>query len=292
MTHREMNTQRPQDLVFNLFGEYLRQRGRPVWVGSLIALLQPFGVTEGGVRTVLSRMARKGWLSTRRVGRHSFYDLTRRGRRLLEEGEARIYHPSWDSDWDGLWLLVAYSIPEVRRHLRDRLRTRLAWFGFGPLGNGLWISPHDVEERVGEVAGDLGIAGHLDCFRARHLASDDADLVSRCWDLPELDHRYREFIDRWIPELRRCTEEQSRTALSDAQLFALRFALISEFREFTLLDPYLPRELLPCAWAGDRAASLFNEVHDLLEGPAESYVDAVLCAEPRGSPRSELGHVG
>jgi phenylacetic acid degradation operon negative regulatory protein len=286
-----MNTQRPQDLVFNLFGEYLRQRGSPVWVGSLIALLKPFGVTEGGVRTVLSRMARKGWLSTRRVGRHSYYDLTAKGRRLLEEGEARIFHPSWDSRWDGLWLLVAYSIPEVRRHLRDRLRTRLAWFGFGPLGNGLWISPHDVEERVAELAEELGIAGHLDCFRGRHLDRDDVELVSRCWDLPALDCLYKRFIERWKPELERCTDEEARERLSDAHLFALRFLLISEFREFTLLDPYLPRELLPCAWEGDRAASLFNEVHDLLEGPAERYVDDVLDAEPGGRPRREQAHV-
>jgi phenylacetic acid degradation operon negative regulatory protein len=273
-----MNTQRPQDLVFNLFGEYLRQRGNPVWVGSLIALLQPFGVTEGGVRTVLSRMARKGWLYSRRVGRHSYYDLTSRGRRLLEEGEARIFHPSWDSRWDGLWLLVAYSIPEVRRHLRDRLRTRLAWFGFGPLGNGLWISPHDVEERVAELAEELGIGGHLDCFRGRHVAATEADLVTRCWDLPDLDCRYRGFLVRWTPELERC--RNTREGMSDADLFALRFLLIGEFREFTLLDPYLPRELLPSEWEGDRAAALFNEVHDVLEGPAERYVDAVLAVEP------------
>ncbi len=285
-----MNTQRPQDLVFNLFGEYLRQRGDPAWVGSLIALLKPFGVSEGGVRTVLSRMARKGWLSSRRVGRHSYYDLTPKGRRLLEEGEARIFHPSWDEEWDGRWLLVAYSIPEVRRHLRDRLRTRLAWFGFGPLGNGIWISPHDVEERVAEVAEELGISSHLDCFRARHLAGSDEDLVTRCWDLPDLDCRYRGFMARWTPELNRCRDARSRDRMTDADLFALRFLLIGEFREFTLLDPYLPRELLPCEWEGDRAAALFNEVHDVLEGPAERYVDAVLAAEPRhGSTLSPSG---
>ena len=97
-------------------------------------------------------MARKGWLHSRRMGRHSFYDLTGRGRHLLEEGRARILHPSWDGPWDETWFLLAYSIPEDVRHLRDRLRDRLAWLGFGSLGNGLWISPHDVSKEVADIA--------------------------------------------------------------------------------------------------------------------------------------------
>ena len=82
-TESEMSLKRPQDLVFTLFGESLPRQKRPVWVGSLIALLKPFKVSEGAVRTVLSRMARKRWLSSRRVGRNSYYQLTARGRRIV-----------------------------------------------------------------------------------------------------------------------------------------------------------------------------------------------------------------
>ncbi len=52
-----MPAQRPQDLVFTLYGEYLLHRDEPIWVGSLISLLQPFGLAEAAVRTALSRMA-------------------------------------------------------------------------------------------------------------------------------------------------------------------------------------------------------------------------------------------
>ena len=107
---------RPQDLIFTLYGEYLLHRKEPIWVGSLIALLQPFDLSEGAVRTVLSRMARKGWLEAHRTGKHSFYDLAPKGRQLLEDGEDRIFHPSWDNPWDGSWFLIAYSIPEDVRH--------------------------------------------------------------------------------------------------------------------------------------------------------------------------------
>lgn len=277
-----MHATRPQDLVFTLFGEYLLHRRGPVWVGSLISLLEAFDLSEGAVRTVLSRMARKGWLFTTRRGRLSFYDLTSRGRRLLEEGAERIHHPPWDRPWNGRWLLVAYSIPERRRADRDRLRDRLAWLGFGSLGNGLWISPHDVEQEVAEVASALGISHQVEVFRADRLPerSDPADLVTRCWDLASINARYEAFISRWVPTHQRCRAE----TVSPRESYALRFRLIHEYREFPLLDPYLPRELQPRDWGGECAAHLFKTLHDLLVGPADAHVDAVLADAPASAP--------
>jgi phenylacetic acid degradation operon negative regulatory protein len=276
-----MSAQRPQDLVFTLYGEYLLNHDDPVWVGSLISLLQPFGLSEGAVRTVLSRMARKEWLDAKRLGRNSFYELTPQGKRLLEEGQAKIFHPSWDTDWDGTWFLLAYSIPEDVRQLRDRLRDRLAWLGFGSLGNGLWISPHDVESEVGEISGILGIDQHLECFRAHRVGDQDVRrLVSRCWDLAAINARYIDFTSRWGPELDRCKAGVASGEVSPEECFTLRFDLIHEFRTFPLEDPYLPRSLLPDAWHGDAANELFHGLHDVLEGPADGYVEEILSVAP------------
>ncbi|MGD8320888.1 MAG: PaaX family transcriptional regulator C-terminal domain-containing protein [Gemmatimonadota bacterium] len=276
-----MTSKRPQDLVFTLFGEYLLTRDRPVWVGSLITLLRPFNLSEGAVRTVLSRMTKKKWLKSRRRGRNSYYDLTVRGQKLLAEGKHRIFHPSWGDAWDEQWYLLSYSIPEDRRHLRDRLRVRLAWLGFGSMGNGIWISPHDVGRRVEEMAEEMGIREHLICFRAQSLgASDHADLVDRCWDLPALAARYCAFLELWRPGLDYIRQGLAGGTLSDEGCFVHRFNLLHEFRAFPLEDPYLPAALLPDAWPGREAAQLFNELHNLLEEPAERYLEAVLSDEP------------
>ncbi|MDZ7778873.1 MAG: PaaX family transcriptional regulator C-terminal domain-containing protein [Gemmatimonadota bacterium] len=273
-------TQRPQDLVFTLFGEYLLDREGPTWVGALIDLLHPLGLSEGAVRTVLSRMARKDWLSTRKIGRHAFYDLTPRGRKLLEEGQARIFHPSWDGPWDEQWLLIAYSIPEDERQLRDRLRDRLAWLGFGSLGNGLWISPHDVEREVTELSEQLDLEEHLECFRATRISGAPVEeLVARCWDLKAVNAHYRAFIDQWTPVLDRAKAGND-ARITDEECYTLRFGLIHEFRAFPLEDPYLPRPLLPEGWMGESATELFHALHDRLVGPADRYVDRILAETP------------
>lgn len=279
-----MPASRPQDLVFTLYGDFLLHRSGPVWVGSLIALLEPLGLSATNVRTVLSRMAKKGWLVSERDGRRSFYSLTERGRRLLEEGETRIYRPREGESWDGEWTLVAYSIPEERRAQRDRLRVRLEWLGFGSLGNGLWISPHDVVSRVEEVVADLAVSGDVEVFRGDHLAPGRSSrLVDRCWDLAGLNDEYDAFIDRHLDLCRMLNEDPD--AVDPREAYVRRFNLVHEFREFPLKDPFLPPALQPEDWAGECALSLFNYYRGLLAEAADRFVDP-LVETPEKAPAS------
>jgi phenylacetic acid degradation operon negative regulatory protein len=267
---------RPQDLVFTLYGDFLRQRGAPVWVGSLIGLLEPVGLSETNVRTVLSRMVGKGWLAAEREGRRGYYGLTGRGRRLLEEGASRIYEPARQDHWDGEWTLLAYSIPEERRSLRDRLRVRLSWLGFGSLGNGLWVTPHDVRERLGRVAAELDVAEYLEVFRGAHAGgSDPRGLVARLWDLEGLNARYDRFVSRHLEPCVRL-EREGPSSIEPRVAYETRFRLVHEYRAFPLLDPFLPRPLQPPAWAGECALALFRRYHDLLAGPADRFVEALV----------------
>ncbi len=279
--------QRPKDLLFTLFGDFLLHRPEPVWVGSLISLLAPLGLSEGAMRTALSRMTAKGWLQAERRGRNSFYRLAGRGRKLLEEGEARIYHPPRDAPWDRVWTLITYSIPEDLRQLRDRLRVRLSWLGCGSLGNGLWITPHDIRSQVEEIADALEIRENLEIFRAEHLGFSEAgQLVDQCWDLAAINRRYEAFIDRYVPEFQVCKAAIGKGRLSAEEAFVRRFALVHEYREFPLSDPYLPRSLQPPEWGGDCAAALFQAYHDLLMPLADEYVADTLAAAPGARVRA------
>jgi len=267
-----------QDLILTLFGDYLLERPSPVWVGHLIELLETLDVTAGAVRTALSRMSRKGWLKTTRKGRRSYYELSPAGRRLLEEGRERIHRPPRDAPWDGRWSTITYTVPERRREIRDRLRVRLAWLGCGSLGNGVWISPHDVAEPLQGIVEDLGIHSLLHHFRGEFRGPGTVEaMVERCWDLEAVSRAYRDFLFRHRPPLERSLGHRERFGrLCPAEAFLLRFRLIHEYRQFPLMDPYLPARFLPDDWAGDRAAALFQEFHGLLAGPAERHVEWVL----------------
>src|SRR3990172_8222616 len=84
---------RAQFLIFTLFGEYVVPRGGGAWTAGLLNLLGVLGVSERAGRSTLSRMSQKGWLRSRRNGRHSRYEITLRGQRIVEAGAVRIFEP-------------------------------------------------------------------------------------------------------------------------------------------------------------------------------------------------------
>jgi phenylacetic acid degradation operon negative regulatory protein len=278
-------------MVFTLYGDYLLQRRDAVWAGSLVTMLGQLGMKPMAVRTTLSRMTAKGWLSVERRGARSYYGLTARGRKLLESGRERIYHPPRQHAWDGSWHLISYSIPESRRHLRDSLRVKLAWLGCGAVGNGLWMSPHDVRRDVMEIAAELKISRHVEIFRAHHESgSSMRALIARGWDLDALQVRYVAFVKRWRPQAEHCSACRGLSSPSarlacqaPADCFVRRFTLVHEYRSFPMHDPYLPAALLPDGWAGDEAVAIFERFHRVLTVPAERYVREVCDAGEEGA---------
>lgn len=270
-----------QDMVFTLYGDYIRHHGGEAWTGSLIELLGLLGLSEQAVRSTLSRMSRKGWLERCRSGRHSFYSQTSKLLALLEEGARRIFYPRQDP-WEGRWYLLTYSIPESKRDLRRNLRNRLLWLGFGALHQATWISPRDLRPEVNEIVDSLNIHAHVELFTAEHCGfSSDEEIVARCWNLKELNDYYGDFIAHYDPAFQECQAQlMTGDGLKLSDCFVQRFMLVHEYRSSLYVDPNLPPELLPDDWLGHRAAQLFQQYRDLLSEKAEAFVDDVLARAP------------
>jgi len=161
--------QRPPRLLLTLLGDYWWQRTEPLPSAAIVALLAEFGVSDSAARAALSRLTRNGLLVTSRNGRRTYVQLSTRAADVLDDGARRIFSfGGRPSPWDGMWSLVAFSIPEEHRSARDELRKALRWLGFAPLYDGLWVSPRD---HAGEVIGRLNELGitTATAFRATAL---------------------------------------------------------------------------------------------------------------------------
>lgn len=270
---------RTQFLIFTLFGEFIIPRGGSIWTGSLLALLDRLDVGERAARLALSRMARKGWLSTRKEGRRSQYSLTPRGWSLLVQGGQRIFEPP-TREWDGMWQIVVFSLPEKKRSLRHAFRTRLPWFGFGQLAPNMWISPHNRKTEILALCSELNMQDHVEIFSGIHMGpSEDQELVRRCWDLPRLANQYKKFIAKFEKEYLACQNNGNLTEKMD-DCFVRRFWLLQHYQQFPRIDPNLPAALLPSDWIGFKARQLFEDYRGILETPANQFVDEALASEP------------
>ena len=256
--------QRPPRLLLTLLGDYWWQRTEPLPSAAIVALLAEFGVSDSAARAALSRLTRNGLLVTSRTGRRTFVRLSSRAADVLDDGARRIFSfGASGAPWDGQWSLVAFSIPEDHRAVRDELRKALRWLGFAPLYDGLWVAPRDQASEVMARLKELGISTAT-AFRAAAIPSGGAasEIPARAWDLAGLRERYEEFI-AFAGLLR---DQTVAGEITPMDALVARTRVMNEWRAFPAMDPDLPDELLPPAWPRAAARELFIACYDLL-GP-------------------------
>ncbi|MDN5857033.1 MAG: PaaX family transcriptional regulator [Pseudonocardia sp.] len=251
-----------RSLLLTVLGEFVLPRDEPVWTQVLLDVLGQLGVEAKSARQALARTAAEGLLRSDRSGRRVRWSLSDQGSRLLSDGASRIYGFSAAArPWDGRWLVLLGSVPEARRRLRHRLRTRLAWAGLGSPAPGVWLTPDPTKQaEVSEVVADL----ELDAVTSSFVGSfgdlgDPQLLVDQAWNLSEVEAAYTAFLDTF--------GDVEPAGPADALTHQIH--LVHEWRRFPFLDPKLPGELLPDEWAGARAAELFDSLHRRWERAAQ-----------------------
>jgi DNA-binding transcriptional regulator PaaX len=263
---------RPQTLLLSFFGALVVDAGLPpLPSATLLDLLADLGVTEAAARATLKRMTQRGLLTRGQVGRTAEYALTALAEDVLRRATDRVTSPTPFTHPEGEWTLLSYSVPESRRDLRHRVRSRLTWAGFGGLRDGLWIAPGTVD--VAAVLGREGladVAGLADAFATRPLPGTDVHrLVHRAWDVPAVRAAHTSFVDTW--------SRPPRVAGSLAQLTLLGADWLSLLRT----DPGLPASQLGPAWPAAASSGVYRAVSDGLEPAARAALERSLRAQHR-----------
>jgi phenylacetic acid degradation operon negative regulatory protein len=276
LRRRSVGAPAARSMLLTVLGEYVLPAKNGVWQETLISALSSLDYKTQAARQALARSVSGGWLRTERHGRRARVYLTDETRDMLVSGAERIYGFGEPRQWDGRWLLVVVRVPEQRRDVRHLIRSRLAWAGFGSLGNGLWISPHvDREAEVTSIVRDLS-AAELLSFRAElGEIGNPAAAIGDAWELDAVAERYREFVTRF-GRLRPKTPEAA---------FLAQTELVHTWRKFPFLDPDLPQEMLPAQWPRSRAHQVFVDRHGTWQVPAREYFGSLerLLPAPRAA---------
>jgi len=257
----------PRSLLMTFFGAFLRRLGGWIAVADLVALMGDLDLEEQAVRSAVSRLKRRGVIAAERRGGAAGYRITPHGLAILEAGDARIFGRDDGDGGSGDWVLVVFSIPEERRALRHRLRTRLQWLGLGTVAAGVWIAPAHAEAEVRRTIQELDLSGHVDLFRGDHLGA--AAAVAAWWDLDAIAAEYRAYVDAWEPALR---TDGRRPAGAGA--FAGQVRQLDAWRRVPFHDPGLPAAVLPADWPGAHAWDVFRALDRRLSRPALRHVEA------------------
>ncbi len=258
----------PQHLLLALLGDYWSGRCEPLPSAALVDLLAEFDVNQSGARAALSRLSIRGLLVGTKDGRNTFYRVADRFRHLLPYGP--IHTQAFTKpkpDWDGVWTMVAFTVPEDQRRLRPMLRGRLQSLGFAPLYDGLWVSPHPPDHEL-DIALEIAPLQSCTVIRATELPAGARLSVASAWNLDELGASYDEFIATFRPVLRRLDSAR----IGPTEALVARTRANYRWFVFAVTDPDLPEALLPRRWPRAAAHDLFAA---LLDGLALLAVERV-----------------
>ncbi|KSW29576.1 PaaX family transcriptional regulator [Cellulomonas sp. B6] len=108
------------------------------------------GLDDQPVRLAIRRAVAAGDVVQAGRGRAGTVALTDAGRRRLARDRIALSlafaQDAGDAPWDGRWHLVALTVPERERAVRDALRRELLASGAAAVATSLYVSPHDLTD--------------------------------------------------------------------------------------------------------------------------------------------------
>jgi phenylacetic acid degradation operon negative regulatory protein len=279
---------RAKSLVMTIFGDSIAPHGGRLWLGSLIELVAPLGLTERLVRTSVFRLVQEGWLEATREGRRSSYGLQSAARARFDRANARIYAPPGPG-WDGRWTLLLAPAGSVDAPLRAAVRKELEWEGFALVAPGVLAHPGFDTAALAEILRRVDGGERLFACSAQELpgagARPLAALVAGAWNLAGVAQAYEQFMATFAPLPALLRGAAQPPAPRDA--FALRTLLVHAYRRVQLHDPRLPPDLLPQPWPGAGAYALARELYQLLWEAAEQHLMDALRREDCQAPGAD-----
>lgn len=186
-------------------------------------------------------------------GEYSEYRLTDKGFYVLclEFPAVRYFR----DEWDGVWRIISYEIPEKKRHLRDRLRREMEGWGLGPWHRSFWMTSHPIVGPLRDLVYGREEEQYIQAFESTHMFGDMNTLVEKVWNKSELEQSYKNLFKEWHGYLSEDLEKKDKMA-----------RVLYSYIKILRTDPGLPTSLVGRKWISQEAFSIFKEIRGILIG--------------------------
>lgn len=129
-----------------VFADFYDNPRRFVWYGPR------YDYPKSTLSAAIARLRKKGLVE-------KVVDEDRVILRLTKSGwDWLIKHKIEDQiEWDGIWRLVIFDIPEKHKRVRETLRRRLKGWGFNPWQKSVWASKKPLTNILRSLVEELGV---------------------------------------------------------------------------------------------------------------------------------------
>ena|SRR3990167_3298828 len=156
--------------------------------------------------------------------------------------------------WDGLYRILSYEVPEQKRKLRDSLRREISGWGFGPWHRSFWVTPHPISAELRELVTGTPYEPFVQMFEGKTVVGEEKILLEKVWNTPKIEEGYKMLFRQWHEVL-------SKEDLNSNEKLSKIFSLYTNMLK---IDPGLPKELVGEKWIGREAYDIFVEMRGIL----------------------------
>jgi DNA-binding transcriptional regulator PaaX len=275
-----------KSLIFGLMASFNKTEYS---ITDLQYLTNPFEVSETSLRTNLSRLQKAGVLSSSREGKTALYRFSGKGKKISGNVSFSFSSPDWGG-WDETWYTYSFTVPQIGKTDRYRIRTKLRAYRFASLYPGLYIRPYQEREKIETVFQDQLLLRHGDLLKSKFIHPLDTERAGSIWQLELINRGFENAL---------CNLEDLRKELSggpeSGQNLLPAKALIGKMKGGSILieaiaaDPLLPDRFLPDHWSGDRIRRVFKDWDREMTEISKPYWKKITSGQKSGGNNENTG---
>ncbi len=155
----------------------------------------------------------------------------------------------WDRDWDGLWRMAVFDVPEKENAKRAQLRRMLRDRRWGCLQRSVWVSPDPIDEAIERWERRYPVKVFISLETHAGTEGTRQALVRSAWDFESINRAYRHCLE--LLEQRPQPDNHESGTKKELLEWIRRDGIA--WRHALSLDPLLPSALLPDSYLGRTA---------------------------------------
>lgn len=169
--------------------------------------------------------------------------------------------------WGGYFHFIFFDVMELKRTVRDRLRSLLKQLNFALLQKSVWITHNSkLIKPILEFKQNYNLNKEILIIKAKFSSNKDlCPLINQLWRLDDLNKEYQRIFRQYQDLLTQYKKEKN------FPFFLERFSQINRnFYQITIKDPFFPPSLLPKKWFYFEGLKIKKEIARIIKAKKQN----------------------